>query len=381
MKICVTYLFSFCFFALIFGEEPKKIGIFTYRVLGMPPWDPDSVKLGIPGSEEATIYISQELAQLGYQVVVFGQPPLHSSHSQPSANPRFLDVCMEPLFENMFDVAIAWRMPDAAKRLRKYAKKVYLWPHDTIHHVVPLEQIESFNDVLWLSKWQREQWISINPAFGKFTSIFGNGLTVDPDKPISKKYNPHACIYGSNYARGLEILLEIWPAVRKEFPESTLDIYYGWQHWGLLSNEREAKMREQVSQLVSQGVVDHGMVNHAQLEEAYGKASIWTYPCIAPETFCITGLRAQYAGAVPVIIEGSALAETVRWGYRCKTKEEYLPTLLKAMKEVTGISLIERQKNREFIEKEFTWKIIAKKWKELFDAQPNQETQTLPQAL
>ncbi len=127
-------------------------------------------------------------------------------------------------------------------------------------------------------------------------------------------------------------------------------------------------MRKQIANLADFGVKDHGLVGHEELNRAYEKASLWTYPCVAPETFCITGLRAQMAGAVPVIIEGSALNETVRYGYKCGSQEEYLGALLKALKEADKITVADRQKMGDFILKEYTWKVLAEKWKKLFES-------------
>ena len=271
------------------------------------------------------IYISQKLAKLGYRVIVLANPPENSSYSLPNANPRF--VSMDYKEEINFDIAISWRQPWIGKELRKRASKVYLWPHDIYLVHVTNEQINSFDDVLWISNWQRENWISKNPAFVTFTKIFGNGVNPDQFESVQKRKNPYACIYGSNYAQGLEILLDNWPEIKRQFPRASLDIYYGWQHWGMLAPEKEAKMRLQITLLRLLDVHEHGLVGHDELNKAYEQASIWTYPCILTETFCITALRAQFAGALPVIIEGSALNETVRYGFSTPSSENYLSTL------------------------------------------------------
>ena len=65
------------------AEAQKTIGIFTTKVEGVKPWDPDAIQSGITGSEEAVIYISQSLARLDYKVIVFGDPPLDSLYSLP----------------------------------------------------------------------------------------------------------------------------------------------------------------------------------------------------------------------------------------------------------------------------------------------------------
>jgi glycosyltransferase involved in cell wall biosynthesis len=350
--------------ALVWGQN--SVGIFTFKVAGVQPWDADSIKSGITGSEEAVIYMAEQLARLGYKVIVFADPPKDSVHSRPEANPRFVNVDFND--GSKFDIAIAWRMPDQALTLKSRAKKVYLWPHDTYHYPLNEAMINGFDDVLWLSEWQREQWISVNPGFAKFKKIFGNGVNPEQFKEVQKRENPYSCIYSSNYARGLEVLLNIWPEIKKEFPKATLDIYYGWQHWGNLSQGKEFKMRLQVAQLASQGVQEHGLVGHEELNQAYAKTSLWTYPCIAPETFCITALRAQMAGAIPVIIEGSALKETVRNGFRCTTQEEYTAILKKALQQADQASVEERKKQGDFIRTEYSWEAISKKWHQLFQS-------------
>jgi len=360
----ITLMKSIIYFLLVtlnlFGSEHPSIGIFTCKVDGVSPWDPDSVSSGIAGSEEAVIYLSNHLADLGYQVTVYGNPPPQSRFSRIGANPRYVDAEIND--GRHYDYAVAWRMPWLGPALKKKADEVYLWPHDTIHYQVPNDQVDAFTDVFWLSNWQREQWISQNSKFSRFKQIFGNGVEPGQFTPVTDRDNPHSCIYGSNYARGLEILLDNWPEIKRHFPNATLDIYYGWQHWGLLSPEKEAKMRKQIKDYASLSVVDHERVGHEELNQAYAKASIWAYPCIAPETFCITALRAQASGAIPVIIEGTALTETVRGGYKSTTTDEYLATLLQAMKQAETISLEERKKIGEFVFEEYTWRKIAEKW-------------------
>lgn len=364
----------FLFFLQLEGKT--TIGIFTSWAQELKPWDVDSIKSGVTGSEEAVIYMSQQLATLGYEVIVFGNPPENSIHSSSSANPRFVSGNFQ--IPAKLDIAIMWRLPKFTEELKNYAKKVYLWPHDTWDSIVPITEINNFDDVLWISEWQREQWSSINPQFAKFTNIFGNGINPEQFQEIKERKNPYSCIYASNYSRGLEVLLETWPKIKKKFPQATLDLYYGWQHWGLLSPEKEIKLRALVKKLEPLGVKDHGMVGHEELTKAFENTSFWTYPCTAVETFCITALKAQLAGAIPVTIQHSALKETVRGGFNCTKPEEYLKTLTKALNEAKNISLSERKKMGQFIINEFTWKGLALKWKALFDTHlfPKEENQT-----
>ena len=346
-------------------ENGKSVGIFTCKVEGCPAWDPDSIHTGITGSEEAVIYLSRALAELGFEVLIFGNPPKDSVYSKEGANPRFVDAHTHRT--EKLDRAICWRMPTLGPLLKQIASRVYLWPHDVCTERLSAQQMAAFDGVLWLSHWQKEQWTAINPGLKKQGSIVGNGIDPEQFLAITERKNPFSCIYGSNYSRGLEQLLSIWPDVKRVFAQATLDIYYGWQSFGLLSEEREKKLRSAIAKLSSLDVVERGQVGHAALNAAYGQSGFWTYPCQSPETFCITALRAQFAGAIPVIVQGSALQETVRHGYYCMKQEHYLTALLRAMSDAQKISVEQRKSMRAFIEKEYTWEKIAQKCQNLFE--------------
>ena len=124
-------------------------------------------------------------------------------------------------------------------------------------------------------------------------------------------------------------------------------------------------MRQKIALL--DGAIEHGQVGHEELARAFEKASLWTYPCNCSETFCITALRAQFAGAIPVVIQRAALHETVRHGFRCKYPDEYLDLLRQALGKVQQISLQQRSEMRDFVLNKYTWDVIANQFNKLFE--------------
>ena len=347
--------------------KPKTIGIITpgIRPNCINSWDADSVITGIPGSEEAVIYISKELAVLGHQVIIYGDPPPNSIHSHPSSNPRYVDA--KDSKSAKLDIAIAWSLPPSVVNdLKDIAAKVYLWPHGFIYQITQ-DEIDQIDGVLWISQWQRTVTLRRFPNMERFKRVFGNGIVPDQFPPISERLNPHSCIYGSNYARGLELLLEIWPEVKDRYPRATLDIYYGWQSFGALTPEKERELRNKIPTLCDLDVREHGRVSHEELTRAFNRASLWTFPSAEVETFCITALRAQYAGAVPVVYRWAALEETVQHGYYCSEYSEFPSLMIWALGEAEKISVDQRKCMRAFIDKKFTWKEIAARWLEYFD--------------
>jgi len=356
-------LLIFCLYTSFNFAE--TIAIFTHKIDCVGNWDPDSLKTGLGGSEEAVVNMAEELANLGYHVIVYGDPPISSNYCSIGLNPRYIDCDLDD--GHFIDIAIAWRRPEIGRDLKKRAAQIYLWLHDIARKKFTDEDLSFYDDVLWLSKWQREQWISVSSAFAKFNNIYGNGINPKQFDPIiHERENPYSCIYGSNCSRGVEVLLEIWPEIKRQFPRAILDIYYGWPKWGRLDPEKEKYLKKLTQDLQSLGVEQHGFVGQEELNRAYEKASLWTYPCLVPETFCITGLRAQMSGAVPVIIDEYALKETVRYGYKCKNRDDYLKTLINAMKTAELITLTEREKMKNFILLQYTWEKIAQQWDRQF---------------
>src|SRR5579883_500940 len=125
--------------------KQKTIGIFEPQKPLFPTWDQDSIQTGVAGSEEAIIFISRELARLGYNVLIMGKPPKESRYSHSSANPRYVDL-NEMRFTKKIDIAISWRQELIGWQLKSVADKVYFWPHDVLYEPISSEQLEAFED-------------------------------------------------------------------------------------------------------------------------------------------------------------------------------------------------------------------------------------------
>lgn len=131
--------------------------------------------------------------------------------------------------------------------------------------------------------------------------------------------------YFSAYYRGLECLLTMWPKIRAEVPDATLDVYYGWESWVALQGEDDfyERMERKFDELRPLGVTVHGRVSHKELARAMREIQVWAYPTEFTEIHCITALKAQEAGCYPVTTNVAALAETVRSGTKIATRKIY----------------------------------------------------------
>lgn len=109
-------------------------------------------------------------------------------------------------------------------------------------------------------------------------------------------------------------------------------------------------------------VVNAGSVDHKTLEDLYNSHSLWLYPNSGTETFCITAVKAQGAGCIPVATRASGLNETLApFAKSCTHPGEWTDLLMKTFQRADSITLKERQSFSTFADK-FLWSEIAKKF-------------------
>lgn len=176
---------------------------------------------------------------------------------------------------------------------------------------------------------------------------------------------PYSVGYFSSYDRGLECLLKMWPEIKKQVPEATLDIYYGWNTFDAVhaTNPDMQKWKWEMTKLMRQdGVTEHGRVSHQELAGAMKQIKVWAYPTEFTEIHCITALKAQEAGCIPVTTNVAALEETVRSGIKVgvtdiytnkKAQNEFIENVISVLN--GGLELFGEVPNRY-------WPDVARVW-------------------
>jgi glycosyltransferase involved in cell wall biosynthesis len=280
------------------------------------PWSPASAGHGIGGSEEAVIQMAAGLAARGHEVSV------HMRGAGDRCYDGVRYVGWDALDGTRIDVAIAWRRPtltDLLDQRASYVGRRYLWLHDATASDDIAAHLGSFDKVLMLSRFQRSRYPDVPDDKVLYTR---NGVDPADFAAPHPWRDPYLVVYGSDYNRGLRALLNSWPEVREAVPTARLRVFYGWQGLELRSGERAAQLKAVLEPLFAQPGVTHlGRIGHAAVAGEYRRAGIWAYPCSFPETSCLSAMKAQVGGALPVVIPSGALRETVRFGFA--TKECY----------------------------------------------------------
>ena len=354
-----------------FKWPKKSIAIMTGDT-ALDAWGPWSLKEGIGGSEEAIIRISKHLSKMGYRVVVFAKPGDNTGLDEDGVMWRNYWDCN---FEDEFDIFIAWRAPFIFERKIK-ARKSYLWLHDVME---PGEfgpnRIANFDKCILLSKYHR----SLFPMIPEEKVLMsGNGIDPDEFAACDGKFerDPHKILYASSHVRGLAYIYEIWPEVKKAVPDATLDVYYGRESYDKVHRGNPERMKWMDDMIAKakelDGVTDHGKASQTKIVEEGFRSGIWAYPCPFPEIYCITAIKSQASGAVPVASNYAALDETIQFGHK-QILGEFDEADLEKYKEAL-IWWLQHPEEQEKIRPEMqkwartqSWLNIAKGWQNDFE--------------
>lgn len=180
--------------------------------------------------------------------------------------------------------------------------------------------------------------------------------------------------YQSSYDRGLDIVLWIWPKIKEQLPNATLDICYGWDLFvkAHKNNPERMKWKDKLDTMMKQpGITHHGRIGQEEMRKLRKKMDIWIYPTYFTEINCIGALECQRDGVVPCVINLAALEETVQSGvkvegdiYKPEIRLKFIDEIVKLAKDKKRLEA-ERKKGQEFA-KQFNWELIASKWLEVF---------------
>jgi glycosyltransferase involved in cell wall biosynthesis len=373
------------------------------------PWGPPSIDTGgIGGSETAAIHMARQLSRLGHQVTMFGQHEgfegdwWHTPLDKPVAtnNVDYVDYKKALADPKLLacDVFVSSR-DKRILRLKPDCRTSVLWVHD-VHVGDDWEnEVGLFDRIYCLSKWHKGYFEGVYPHMPpEKVRVTRNGIDVDRFEPmltwseLAKRKKPKF-VYSSSPDRGLDVLLDMWPDIRKmrdDSEDAELHVYYGFENWRKLNENAGNKkgllaidfMKARVDSMSDQGVVYHGRVGQAEIAKAHMDAMVWAYPTMFAETYCITALEAQAAGVIPVTTNLAALVETARLGLLVdpsptnkspRYKAAFLLAVEGALKEwvnrdqwLAGMAPKIAFECRDWA-KEQSWAEVARSWSEDFE--------------
>jgi len=357
-------------------------------------------KKPLGGSESALLYLSRELARVGHKVVIYNNCGKDSGIFDGVFYRNFTtlaDLVDHSKFED-YDIFISFRDLPAFLFPIKAKKRIW-WGHDDFSNVWNYKDIRKVlgsgflklagklinkycDELFVVSKWLGD--ICVEKVGVNREKIYEtkNGVYLPYfEEPALLPRDPYRLVYTSVPARGLDILLEIFPEIKKQVPQATLHIYCGWD-LGMLKDEDKKLAQSLYDRTDQPGVVREGTKKHSELAKELQISSLMLYPShpvpragFFAETSCIAALEAQAAGCPVVAAKRGALPESIKDKetgilidgdpYSSGFKKRFVEQTVKLLKDGKKLENM-RTKAEQFIKESYTWDIIAKEWTEKF---------------
>ena len=352
------------------------------------PWSPRSVSTGIGGSQEALIAMAAALRRLGHSIRVY--------NSCGAAAGEYDGVVYEDYraFQSRpsTDLVVVWRRPWLASSFPPGVAS-YLWLEDMIDPQAVAAAAHRYRKIIVLSRFHRQHYSAL-PENKFFYSRNG----IHPEHfDLTAERDPYKVVYGSSYDRGLSQLLKAWPRVKAQVPQAHLTVFYGFQaararafelirpSWKSYREQNPIGFwfyrHKMLAGMRRAGAQHLGRIGHLDVARQFLSAGIWAYPTASSETSCITAMKAQAAGAWPVVIPSGAVGETAAFGARTSTSaddypgrriparvyQEFEALLIATLRDPAQLGPL-RAPMAASARYRFAWESIAREWSEEFSS-------------
>jgi protein O-GlcNAc transferase len=214
----------------------------------------------------------------------------------------------------------------------------------------------------------------MSPAF---QHLFAPG-----DSILRHKSLPPTIAYTSTPFRGLEILLQVFPEIRRRIPDVTLLVFSSMRIYlaaRLADEQQYGKLYAACRS--TRGVQYVGSIPQPDLARTLRAVSVLAYPNIFEETSCIALIEAMAAGCRVITTDLAALPETAAGHAHlipppANTRAykqhfiEAVVTTLDAQRQKPAEEDAHRRQQVEYFNKEYTWSHRAAQWLEFLQNLP-----------
>lgn len=349
---------------------PKK-SICYYAAIDAHQWSPKSLKTGLGGSEQAIVNLSKIWTKMGYEVTVYTNVGPDEGVYDGVQYLNFYRFNSK----DKFDIVVSWRNPHFIHKHVLDARLVLLDLHDVPEvGEFTKDLLPKIDYIMVKSDYHRSLLPDIPDE--KF-KIIGNGINWKFLQKIEAERKPHNIFFGSSPDRGLEGLLDIWPDIKREFPDAELHVCYGFELFIKLRGHVK-KYRDwylmMMEKLKQPGIIHHGKVGEKELYTIAKSCSVWAYPTVFEEIDCITARYCQAVGTMPLVYNYAALTTTVQRGVRLAV-DPFERSSIKVFKDELIKALRTPPSFPDMVEnaKSFDWKMVAEKWVDIFNEEKPQD--------
>jgi glycosyltransferase involved in cell wall biosynthesis len=274
----------------IIARDGSPLGVDCLDIYG------DNGRVGVGGAELAILTLMEAWHNAGHSVRFYNNP----IHIKGSPFPHYPVNTFIP--NESRDILIIFRSPNP---LAKNAKGKKVW------FSCDQYTIGSFKDFAT----EVDSIVTISPFHAQhFKSQYGIENTTTIDLPVRlQDYEQkiekvkNRLIFCSVPDRGLAILADSYPLLKREVSDLSLVVTSDYRLWGVGHAGNEQYIRKFLGQ---DGVNFLGAIGRRDLVQEQMRAQIQSYSCLYEELFCYAVAECQVAGALPVTSDIGALATT-----------------------------------------------------------------------
>jgi len=372
--------------ATVPGENAVRIGFADISHLKYHAGSVDNQPLG--GAHSAACYLARALARRGHDIYLM----TYASSSGDFEGVKCLSWDATPpstLRSFQFDVFVCLHGIGTAVALRAAlgpATRFALWTQHSfdqpaVQFLHSAEERRAFDDIVLVSDWQRTEFIrrfQLDPAR---TQVLRNAVApafenLFPDHTpiLGEKARPPILAYTSAPFRGLDLLLEVFPAIRAATPDVRLRVFSSMSVYQTSRAEDEAKYGELYRRCRETAGVEYiGSLPQAALADEMRNVMALAYPNTFAETSCIAVMEAMASGCSVITTAMGALPETATGFARLVPlgfgRQRYLDQFVEQVTDAlrTGLrndTRAEAQLRRQIgsIRANATWDLRAMEW-------------------
>ncbi|HEX4142703.1 MAG TPA: glycosyltransferase family 4 protein [Pirellulales bacterium] len=291
------------------------------------PWDytpltPDVAPLG--GTQSAVCYLARQLAADGFEVSLINGATRPETIAGVSVAPLSTAGAERALAD--CQVAVLISTAHAVRKIKALLKPgtpLVLWTQHAPDQpaVRPLAEPEVaalIDRFVFVSQWQQATYLKSFCLPDERCQVLRNavgpalaGMFADGQAAMAAKPGPPRLAYTSTPFRGLDTLLDVFPAIRSQVPGVTLEIYSSMQVYHLPPGRDTADYGHLYRRAaMTEGVQYVGSLPQPKLAQAMRSIDVLAYPNHFAETSCIAAMEALAAGCRVVTSDLAALGET-----------------------------------------------------------------------
>lgn len=332
----------------VIARDGSPLGVDCLDIYG------DNGRVGVGGAELAILTLMEGWYNAGHKVRFYNNP----IHAKGSPFPHYPVNTFIPQEDR--DILIIFRSPNPKA---KDARGKKIWFSTDQYTIDDFRKFsEQVDKIVTISQFHADH----------FRSQYGIENTITIDLPVrlddyeqNIEKVKNRLIFCSVPDRGLGVLAQSYPLLKREVPDLSLTITSDYRLWGVGHAGNEQYIRKFLGQ---EGVSFLGAIGRRQLVEEQMRAQIHSYSCLYEELFCYAVAECQVAGALPVTSDIGALS-TTNMGVRItgnphsnEWREAFVTSIIHIL---NSPDLGERQKHLQYeAVKRFSLERIMKQWEE-----------------